>query len=96
MLRIFGRRWATDLPRTGCLLIRPYFSKWCVLESRLKRASVPCPETGFENRVDHRPCGLGHHSKLGHQGKLGSQSLCFDYLAPIDETMLQLNPIING
>jgi hypothetical protein len=54
------------------------------------------PRDRFENRVDHRHSGPWPSSKLGHQGKLESQSLGFDYLAPIDETMLQLNPIING
>ena len=95
MLRTFGRRWATDLPRTGCLLIRPYFSKGRALESRLKRPSAPCPETSSRTALITTTAALAIIQAWPSR-KMGSQSLGFGYPAPLDETMLQLNPIING
>src|SRR5260370_10620623 len=46
------------------LLIRPHFSKGCVLESRLKRPSTPCPETSLRTASITATAGLGHHPSL--------------------------------
>jgi hypothetical protein len=59
------------------LLTRPYFSKGCFAQTPVwQPPSITA--TG----------GLGHHPSLAIKKKIGSQSVGFDYLAPIDETML--------
>jgi hypothetical protein len=58
-------------------------------------ASAPCPETTSRTASIAATAALAIIQAWPPR-KLGSQSLGFDYLAPIDETMLQLNPIING
>src|SRR6266436_4200938 len=66
------------------LLIRPYFSKGCLAQRPVRepRRSRPLRALIIIQAWPSR--------------KLGSQPLSFHHLAPIDETMLQLNSIING
>jgi hypothetical protein len=56
---------------------------------------VPCPETSSITAPIAATAALAI-IQAWPSGKLGSRSLGFDYLASIVETMLRLNPIING
>jgi hypothetical protein len=67
MLRTFGRHWATPTcPAPVVYWSDPTFRRGCVLESILKRASVPCPETGSRTASITAPAtlaiiGIRHH-----------------------------------
>jgi hypothetical protein len=66
-----------------------------VLLTTLLFEGVPCPETSSRTAPIAATAALAIIQAWPSR-KLGSRSLGFDYLASIVETMLRLNPLING